>query len=284
VTLDAATLRQSVQVALQEDLGAGDITSQAVVDEAALAAGSIVAREPLVLCGLDVAREVFLQAGAGIRFEANADDGTSCEEGAVLATLRGPARAILAGERTALNFLQRMSGIATATRRLLHRVEGSRLQISDTRKTVPGLRAFDKYAVATGGGTNHRAGLYDAYLIKDNHWRLAGGVGAALRRARAALGGRKAPGIGLEIEVTSLEEVREALEAGADALLLDNMDDETLQRAVALTRGLAFLEVSGRIGDDRLPRLATLGVQRVSIGALTHSVRAVDLALELEAA
>lgn len=282
--LDAAALRQSVQVALQEDLGAGDITSQAVVDEAALALGSIVAREPLVLCGLEVAREVFRQAGAGIRFDTNADDGASCEAGAVLATLRGPARAILAGERTALNFLQRMSGIATATRRLLLRVEGSRVQISDTRKTVPGLRAFDKYAVATGGGTNHRSGLYDAYLIKDNHWRLAGGVGQALRRARAALGGQKAPGIGLEIEVTSLEEVREALEAGADALLLDNMDDETLQRAVAMTQGRAFLEVSGGIGDDRLPRLATLGVQRVSIGALTHSVRAVDLALELEAA
>jgi len=284
VRLDAATLRQSVQLALQEDLGAGDITSQAVVDEAALAAGTIVAREPLVLCGLEVAREVFCQTGPGILFETDAEDGAACEAGAVLAALRGPARAILAGERTALNFLQRMSGIATATRRLVLRVEGSRLQISDTRKTVPGLRAFDKYAVAVGGGTNHRAGLFDAYLIKDNHWRLAGGVGIALRRARAALGGRKAPGIGLEIEVTSLEEVREALEAGADALLLDNMDDETLGRAVALTRGRAFLEVSGGISDERLPGLAALGVQRVSIGALTHSVRAVDLALELEAA
>jgi nicotinate-nucleotide pyrophosphorylase (carboxylating) len=271
-------------MALQEDLGAGDVTSQAVVDEAAVAAGTIVAREPLVVCGLEVAREAFRQAGGGVRFETTVEDGARCETGAVLAVVRGPARAILAGERTALNFLQRLSGIATATRRLVLKVEGSQLQISDTRKTVPGLRAFDKYAVAVGGGTNHRAGLFDAYLIKDNHWRLAGGVGAALRRARAALGGRKAPGIGLEIEVTNLQEVREALEAGADALLLDNMDDETLERAVALTRGRVFLEVSGGIGDDRLPRLAALGVQRVSIGALTHSVRAVDLALELEAA
>jgi nicotinate-nucleotide pyrophosphorylase (carboxylating) len=202
----------------------------------------------------------------------------------VLATVRGPARSILAGERTALNFLQRMSGIATATRRLVRLVEGARLEIADTRKTAPGLRAFDKYAVARGGGANHRAGLYDAILIKDNHWRLAGGVAAAVRRARAALGGRPAPGLGVEIEVTSLDEVRQAIEAGADALLLDNMDEATLRRAVDLSRGRAFLEVSGGIGEESLPLLAALGVQRVSIGALTHSVRAADLALELEAA
>lgn len=282
--LDAATLRRSVRSALEEDLGTGDITSAAVVDEMALGVGTIVARERLVVCGLDVAREVFHQAGPTLRFETDLDDGRSSEAGTVLASIRGLARPILAGERTALNFLQRMSGIATATQRLLSKVEGKPMQISDTRKTAPGLRAFDKYAVAMGGGTNHRAGLYDAFLIKDNHWRLAGGVAEAVRRARAALAGRPASGIGVEIEVTSLDEVREALEAGADALLLDNMDDTTLGQAVEMVRGRAFLEVSGGISDERLPRLAEIGVQRVSIGALTHSVRAVDLALELEAA
>jgi len=284
VRLDAATLRRSVRSALEEDLGTGDITSAAVVDEMALGVGTIVARERLVVCGLDVAREVFHQAGPTLRFETDLDDGRSSEAGTVLASIRGLARPILAGERTALNFLQRMSGIATATQRLLSKVEGKPMQISDTRKTAPGLRAFDKYAVAMGGGTNHRAGLYDAFLIKDNHWRLAGGVAEAVRRARAALAGRPASGIGVEIEVTSLDEVREALEAGADALLLDNMDDTTLGQAVEMVRGRAFLEVSGGISDERLPRLAEIGVQRVSIGALTHSVRAVDLALELEAA
>ena len=282
--LDASTLRRTVQRALEEDLGTGDITSEAVVDDQALAIGTIVAREAIVVCGLEVAREVFRQSGSALQFETRLQDGRGGDAGTVLATVRGPARAILAGERTALNFLQRMSGIATATRRMLARVEGTVVQISDTRKTAPGLRAFDKYAVAQGGGTNHRAGLFDGLLIKDNHWRLAGGVAEAVRRARAALAGRPAPGIGVEIEVGTLHEVREALDAGADALLLDNMDDETLRQAVALNRGRAFLEISGGIGDERLPRLAALGVQRVSIGALTHSVRAVDLALELEAA
>ena len=207
-----------------------------------------------------------------------------CAQGAVLATVRGEARPLLEGERTALNFLQRLSGIATVTRALVDRVRGTPLQVADTRKTAPGLRVLDKYAVAVGGGTNHRAGLFDAWLIKDNHWRLAGGVGPALARARAALGGRPAPGIGLEIEVGTLAEVREALAAGADALLLDNMDEETLARAVEAARGRAFLEVSGNVRPERLERLAALGVDRVSFGALTHSVRAVDIALEVDAA
>jgi len=282
--LDLEAAGRCVRRALEEDLGDGDVTSRAVVPESARAVGRFVAREPLVLAGLPVAREVFRRVDASVAFEPQAEDGTACAAGAVLAVVRGAARPILAGERTALNFVQRLSGIATVTRALVDRVQGSRLQISDTRKTAPGLRVLDKYAVEVGGGTNHRIGLFDAWLIKDNHWRIAGGIGAALRRARAALGGRPAPGLGLEIEVGTVEEAEEAIDAGADALLLDNMDEATLQRAVEAARGRVFLEVSGNVGADRLPALARLGVDRVSIGALTHSVRAVDIALEIEPA
>jgi nicotinate-nucleotide pyrophosphorylase (carboxylating) len=284
VTIEKSLVRRIVRLALEEDIGPGDVTSEAVVDVASRARGILVAREDLVVCGLEVARESFAQVDPAVTWDSIRRDGEACPPGAVLGTVLGAARSILAAERTALNFLQRLSGIATMTRRLVGLVEGTGVQIADTRKTVPGLRALDKHAVATGGGTNHRSGLHDAFLIKDNHWRLAGGVAEAIRRARAALGARPAPGIGIEIEVTSVAEVREAIAAGADALLLDNMDDATLAEAVAAARGRVFLEVSGGIREERIPRLAALGVQRISIGALTHSVRAVDIALELEAA
>ena len=280
--VDPDTVRRAVRLALEEDLGAGDVTSEAVIGETVRAAGALVARESLTACGLEVAREVFRQADPGLAFEARLGDGRRCGPGDVLAVVRGRARPILAGERTALNFLQRLSGIATATSSLVALVAGTGVQIADTRKTAPGLRALDKYAVATGGGTNHRAGLHDAILIKDNHWRLAGGVAEAVRRARAA--GRPAPGAPITIEVTTAAEARAAIEAGAEALLLDNMDDATLREAIAAARGRAFLEVSGGVTPDRVPRLAALGIQRLSVGALTHSVRAVDIALEVEAA
>jgi nicotinate-nucleotide pyrophosphorylase (carboxylating) len=284
VTIEETHVHRIVRLALEEDIGPGDVTSAAVVEAASRARGVLVAREDLIVCGLEVARESFTQVDPAVVWDSTRRDGDACPPGAVLGTVRGAARSILASERTALNFLQRLSGIATMTRRFVALVEGTGVQIADTRKTVPGLRALDKHAVAVGGGTNHRAGLHDAFLIKDNHWRLAGGVAEAIRRARAALGSRPAPGIGIEIEVTSMAEVREALVAGADALLLDNMDDLTLAEAVAAARGRAFLEVSGGVREERIPRLAALGIQRISIGALTHSVRAVDIALELEAA
>lgn len=284
MTPPESDVRRAVQRALEEDLGSGDITSAAVVDESIRARGSFVAREAIVVCGLGVAREVFRQVDPELIFETPVQDGRACGAAERLGTVRGSGRSILAAERTALNFLQRMSGIATATRSALGRMGNREVQIADTRKTVPGLRTLDKYAVTTGGGTNHRTGLFDAYLIKDNHWRLAGGVREALRRARLALAGRAAPGIGLEIEVSTLREVREALDGGADALLFDNMDDATLQAAAEMARGHAFLEVSGGVREDRLADLGRLGVQRISIGALTHSVRAVDIALEVEAA
>jgi nicotinate-nucleotide pyrophosphorylase (carboxylating) len=279
--LDQQAIEGAVRAALAEDIGPGDVTTEVVVPAARRAVGRFVAREPLTLCGLDVAREVFRQVDPAVRFDSAADDGRGCAAGEVFATVSGPARSILTAERTALNFMQRMSGIATATRAIVARIAGREVQIADTRKTAPGLRLLDKHAVRTGGGTNHRAGLYDAILIKDNHWRLAGGVAAAVRAARAA--NRPAAGAPIEIEAGTLAEVREALEAGADAILLDNMDDRTLAAAVTLARGRAFLEVSGGVLPDRVVALSALGVQRISIGALTHSARAVDIALEIEA-
>jgi nicotinate-nucleotide pyrophosphorylase (carboxylating) len=279
--IDEQVVNRAVRMALEEDLGTGDITSQAVVDAEVRARAQIVAREQMVVAGLAVARAVFARVDREVEFQDSCHDGDTPKAGESLASLRGPARAILAGERTALNFLQRMSGIATAARRFVTAAHGASIEIADTRKTVPGLRAFDKYAVRIGGGVNHRAGLYDAVLIKDNHWRLAGGVGEAMRRARRKINGAAASAT-IEIEVGTIDEVREALDAGAEALLLDNMDQATLAQAVELARGRAFLEISGGVREQDIPRLSSLGVNRISVGALTHSVRAVDIALELE--
>ncbi|MGH9750508.1 MAG: carboxylating nicotinate-nucleotide diphosphorylase [Candidatus Polarisedimenticolia bacterium] len=279
--MDPAVLRRLVRAALEEDLGSGDVTSEAVVPEAAGARGRIVAREPLVVAGLEAAEAVFAETDAALRFRAVCADGEQRSPGALLARVEGRARSILAGERTALNFLQRGSGIATHARRLAERARGTGTEIADTRKTAPGLRAFDKHAVRAGGAVNHRMGLFDAVLIKDNHWRLAGGIGPALRAARTAREAGRLPGP-IAIEVGTPAEVAEALTHGADALLLDNMEPPALEAAVRSARGRAFLEVSGSVREADLPRLLALGVQRISIGALTHSVVAADIALEIE--
>jgi nicotinate-nucleotide pyrophosphorylase (carboxylating) len=281
VRIDPDALRRTVRAALEEDIGGGDVTSLAVVPAGARGRGSIVARGPLVVAGLPVAREVFREVGSDLEFHESCSEGAELAAGAILARVEGRARAILEAERTALNFLQRMSGIATLTRRLVRLAAASGVEIADTRKTAPGLRSLDKYAVRVGGGTNHRAGLYDGILIKDNHWRFAGGVGEAVRRARQAPGAASHDGGRVEIEVGTLAEVREALDAGAGALLLDNLDAATLEQAVAIARSRAFLEVSGGIGEGDIPRLIALGVNRISLGALTHSARAADIALEL---
>ncbi len=280
--IETETLRRLVRTALEEDLGPGDITSAAVVPQGLCARGSIVAREALVVAGMQVAREVFRQVDRALSFGAECGDGDERRGGERIARVEGKARSILAGERTALNFLQRMCGIATRTRSLVRRTAGSGIEIADTRKTAPGLRALDKWAVRVGGGTNHRAGLYDGVLIKDNHWRLVGGVGEAVRRGRHAFAGPGADRKAIEVEVSTVEEVEEALAAGADALLLDNMDARTLEKAVAVARGRAFLEVSGGIQEDAIPRLVALGVNRISLGSLTHSVRAANIALEIQ--
>ncbi|HEX9426435.1 MAG TPA: carboxylating nicotinate-nucleotide diphosphorylase [Candidatus Polarisedimenticolia bacterium] len=279
--IDPQSLTRMVRAALDEDLGAGDLTSRLVVPAEARAVGRIVARESLIVAGMDVAREVFFQVDSAVTLDAAARDGEARDRNQALGSVEGAARSILSAERTALNFLQRMSGIATMTRRLVDLAAGSGVEIADTRKTAPGLRALDKEAVRAGGGANHRAGLYDAILIKDNHWRLAGGVGQALRRARAGAPGTPAEGKPIEIEVGTIEEVEEALSAGAEALLLDNMDPATLARAIAAARGRAFLEVSGGVLEQEIPRLVKSGVDRISLGALTHSVRAADIALEV---
>jgi len=279
--IDPQSLTRMVRAALDEDLGAGDLTSRLVVPAEARAVGRIVARESLIVAGMDVAREVFFQVDSAVTLDAAARDGEARDRDQALGSVEGAARSILSAERTALNFLQRMSGIATMTRRLVGLAAGSGVEIADTRKTAPGLRALDKEAVRAGGGANHRAGLYDAILIKDNHWRLAGGVGQALRRARAGALGTPAEGKPIEIEVGTIEEVEEALSAGAEALLLDNMDPATLASAIALARGRAFLEVSGGVREQEIPRLVKSGVDRISLGALTHSVRAADIALEV---
>lgn len=279
--LEPEIVRRAVRAAIEEDLGPGDVTSRVVIDPAARAKGALVARERLIVAGLPIAREVFRQVDPAVAFREACRDGDECPPGQTVATVEGSARSILAGERTALNFLQRMSGIATATRRAVALAGGTGVQISDTRKTAPLLRPFDKYAVRAGGGTSHRAGLFDAVLIKDNHCRLAGGVGEAVRGARRRLRDEASNLPGIEVEAGTLAEVREALDAGADGILLDNMDRGALASAIALARGRAFLEVSGGVREEDIPFLAALGVDRISLGSLTHSVRAADLALDV---
>jgi len=281
--IDPEVVRRAVRAALDEDIGPGDLTSRLVIEEGVRARGDIVAREPLVVAGMSVAREVFRQVDESLDFQPRCDDAALRERGECIATVEGAARSILAAERTALNFLQRMCGIAVATRRAVGLLRGARVQISGTRKTAPGLRVLDKYAVELGGGSAHRQGLFDAVLIKDNHWRLAGGVEKAIDRARRGMA-RDGRLLTIEIEAGTLDEVGEALRASADAILLDNMDRATLERAVALARGRAFLEVSGGIREEDIAALASLGVDRISLGSLTHSVRAADLALELRPA
>jgi nicotinate-nucleotide pyrophosphorylase (carboxylating) len=271
------TLARAVAIALEEDLGRGDITTDACVAPDATGRASFVARERLVLCGLDLIAEVFAQVDGSVRLERHAADGETLERGARALTVSGPARSLLAGERVALNFTQRLSGVATLTRAFVDALPpGGRTRITDTRKTTPGLRALERYAVRCGGGHNHREDLAAAILIKDNHVAASGGVEAAIRRARA-----RAPHTSRVLcEVDSFEQLSQALAAGAEIVMLDNFDDEQLGRAVALVAGRALIEVSGRITLERVPVIAGAGVDVMSVGALTHSARAVDLGLD----
>ena len=276
--LPVEAYRDLVARALAEDIGRGDATSAAVVDESQMARGVLQAKASLVVAGLDVCAEVFRQCDSAAVFEVRWGDGARCEPGEVVALVTGRARALLTAERTALNLLQRLSGIATLTAQFVAAAAG-RITVLDTRKTTPTLRVLEKYAVRCGGGTNHRFGLDDAVLIKDNHKRLAGGIGPAVRRALAAQ-----TGLSVEVEVETLEELDEALAAGASAILLDNFTTYDLRQAVARGQGRARLEVSGGVTLDRLPEIATTGADAVSVGALTHSAPAVDVSFELEPA
>ena len=265
-----------VQAALAEDVGDGDLTVSAVVPEDARAEGRIEQRAPGVIAGLRAAEAVFLRLDPGLGFEHVATEGEWREPGPV-ARVEGSARAILTGERVALNFLGRLSGVATLAARFVRAVDGTGAKILDTRKTTPGLRELEKEAVRLGGATNHRAGLHDAILVKENHAAVAGGVGEAARRALAG-----APeGVTVEVECATLEEVQQALAAGAGRLLLDNMAPEGLRRAVELASGRAELEASGGVTLDNVRAVAETGVNYVSVGALTHSAPALDLSLIL---
>ena len=270
--------RPLVHAALREDLGdAGDITSEAVVPAAAPATAAIVARRAGTLAGIEPALWAFRLLDPTLTIDVKVHDGERFEAGTTLATIAGSARAILAGERTALNLLARLTGIATATAAFVAAVEPYRAAISCTRKTTPGLRALEKYAVRAGGGVNHRFGLYDAVLIKDNHIAVAGGVTAAVRAARAGTGHL----VKVEIEVDTLAQLREALAAGADAILLDNMSLEQMREAVAVTAGRALLEASGSVRLDTVNAIAATGVDVISVGSLTHSAPALDIGLDI---
>jgi nicotinate-nucleotide pyrophosphorylase (carboxylating) len=267
-----------VRMALVEDLGrAGDITSEAVVPEAARIEAVIAARQPGTLAGLDVALLAFELLEPGLCVERRIADGARLERGDVVAHIAGPARPVLAAERVALNLLSRMSGVATATRHLADAIAGYKSKIVCTRKTTPGLRVLDKYAVRMGGGTNHRFGLDDAMLIKDNHIALAGGVRPALERAKAAAGHL----VKIELEVDTLEQLAEALAVGIDAVLLDNMGPETLRRAVDMVGGRAVTEASGRITIETAPAIAASGVDLISSGWITHSAPILDIGLDV---
>jgi nicotinate-nucleotide pyrophosphorylase (carboxylating) len=269
------TLERVALAALAEDVGEGDVTTEATVDADATGSAHLVVKEPGVVCGLDVAEAVFRAVDPELRFERIVDDGTVVAAGTAVAHVAGPGRAILTGERTALNFLARLSGIATLTRRYVDAVEGTGAGILDTRKTTPGLRALEKHAVACGGGRNHRFGLDDGVLVKDNHLRAAGSVATAVERLRASTS------LPVEVECDTLEQVEEALAAGADAILLDNMTPGRLRDAVALVGGRARLEASGGITLENVRTVAETGVDEISVGALTHSARSLDVSLEL---
>lgn len=263
--------------ALEEDLGAGDVTTEACVPADRQATAKGVARKPMVACGAAVAGRVFALVDPGVRFEQRVPDGRAVPAGTELFHVEGRARSVLMAERVALNLVQRMCGIATVTRRYVDAVpEGAATRITDTRKTTPGLRLLERYAVRMGGGHNHRNDLGSAVLIKDNHIVAAGGVRAAIERARA-----RAPHTSkIECEVDSLEQLDEALAAGADIVLLDNMDTATVEEAVRRTRGRALLEASGGITLERVAELARAGVNAISVGALTHSTPAADVGLD----
>ena len=274
--LERGAYADLVRRALEEDLGSGDVTTMATVDPGRQARAELVAKSECVICGLDVVEEAFRQVDPRIIVIRLREDGARCAPGDLVARLTGPAGPLLTAERTALNFLQRLSGIATLTRRFVDAAAG-RIVILDTRKTTPTFRALEKYAVRCGGGENHRIGLYDAILIKDNHVRLAGSVGAAVARARAA-----APQLKIEVEAQSLDQVDDAIAGGADVVLLDNLSTADISEAVRRIAGRAKTEISGGVTLSRLPELARTGADYVSVGALTHSAPAADLSLEIE--
>lgn len=276
-TVDLAEVETIVRRALAEDIGSGDVTTDSTLPPEAQLAGRFLAKQPGVVAGLEVARLAFALIDERVQFSTRVTDGDRVEEGQVFATMSGPGRALLSAERVALNCLQRMSGIATLTRRFVEAVQGTRAVILDTRKTAPGLRALDKWAVRLGGGQNHRSGLYDMVLIKDNHIAAVGGITEAVRRVRAADAQKHA----IEVEVRNLVELREALDVHVDRILLDNMSVDEMREAVRVAGGRTPLEASGNMTLENVAAVAATGVDFISVGALTHSAPALDISLKL---
>jgi nicotinate-nucleotide pyrophosphorylase (carboxylating) len=273
-----------IELALNEDLDTvGDVTTNSIIPEDMESRAVLRCKsDGTIVAGLAIAERVFKLVEPRLEFKAFVEDGELCNAGDEIAAVEGPVRGILTGERTALNFLQRLSGIATTTNRYAKALEGSKTQLLDTRKTTPGYRNLEKYAVAVGGGSNHRMGLFDRVMIKDNHREMAamegaGGIARSVERARAMY-----PQLEVEVEADRLEEVQEALDAKAEHIMLDNMSDEMMAEAVKMTAGKAKLEASGGITIERLPRIGKIGVDFVSVGALTHSVKAADISLDIQ--
>jgi nicotinate-nucleotide pyrophosphorylase (carboxylating) len=272
-------ISEIVDAALREDIGFGDVTTQATVEDSRLATGRLLAKAPGVICGIDIAAEAFLQVDSRIEFIPELSDGakvTGSKE--TIARIIGPAAGILTAERVALNFIQRLSGVATIASRYVDAVSGTNARIIDTRKTTPGLRIFEKWAVRVGGAHNHRVGLSDGVLIKDNHIIAAGGISEAVKRARLYVHHL----IKIEVEVKDIAQIAEALEAGADAILLDNMNAEQLREAVSIIGGNALTEASGGINLNTVAEIAKSGVDLISVGALTHSAPALDISLDFD--
>jgi len=271
-------LDELLRAALAEDIGTGDITTESCISEAAIAKGHFVAKEAGVICGLAVVERVFALVDTAVTIVPCAEEGGKVEVGAVVAEIKGSAKAILQGERLALNLLQRLSGIATKTAHAVAEVAGTGVRICDTRKTTPGLRVLEKYAVKTGGGYNHRFGLFDGAMIKDNHIVAVGGIKKAVQKTRENIPHT----IKIEVETTNLAEVEAALAAGADIIMLDNMDCTQMRKAVSQIAGRAKTEASGNMGTRSLREVAETGVDYISIGALTHTVQALDISLRLQ--
>jgi len=278
--LDMHVVDDIVRRALQEDVGTGDVTTLLTVPSGTEALGEFIATQPGVLAGLPVVERVFCQTDSRVQVEPLVKEGQRFDAGAVLGVVRGEARAILMGERVALNFLQRLSGIATLTARFVEAVRDLSVRICDTRKTTPGLRYLERYAVRVGGGFNHRFGLYDAILIKDNHIAVCGGIAQAVHRVRRTLPHT----MKIQVECATLPQVQEALEAGVDIILLDNMTPDDLREAVRMAKGRAFLEASGGVRLETVRQIAETGVDAISVGALTHSAPGIDIKLEMRLA
>ncbi|GET30122.1 carboxylating nicotinate-nucleotide diphosphorylase [Prolixibacter sp. SD074] len=277
-TLNFDVIDPIIEYALKEDIADGDITTNAVIPGEMQTTATMTAKADGVVAGLPVAEKVFCKLNTNIEWTTYIEDGSFVNKGDVLVQVKGSFRALLTGERLALNFLQRMSGIATETSRYVKAIRGYKTEILDTRKTVPGLRLLDKYAVKMGGGTNHRIGLYDMVMIKDNHIKVAGGITEAVKAIRPTT----AAGVKIEVETTNLNEVEEAIAAGADIIMLDNMDNETMKRGVELIKGRAKVEASGNMTLERVKDVAASGVDFISIGALTHSVKALDISMNID--